>query len=248
MNSSKILKFLVLFFYCFGFSQNEKQIHGSIFCEGNAVQKIDVINLVSEKSTVSDLNGNFYISTKEKDILVFYSKNYEYKQIIIKKSDIESNNIKIVLVKKPEELDEVVIFNRKIVQTSENTQKYVDKPYFDDLQSSPINQNVYSGKTPGVNFFAIIGLISDLIKGKDSKKAEIKPALDFEKVVENPQYKIFFEKNLLLKKAEIALFLEFCSKDEKVNLLLKPNKVLELMDFFIVKNKEFKALLTLKKE
>jgi hypothetical protein len=105
--------YLLLLFFHLGFSQNEKLLHGRIICDQNAVQGIEVLNLVSEKSTVSDSNGDFNILAKAEDILVFTSKNYEYKRKFLENEDIETNNLKIVLVKKPEELKEVVI-NQKL--------------------------------------------------------------------------------------------------------------------------------------
>ena len=93
----------------FCFSQNQKSLHGRIVCDQNPVQGIEVINLVSEKSTVSDANGDFYIIAKPEDMLVFTSKNYEYKRKFLENEDIQTNNLKIELVKKPEELKEVVI-------------------------------------------------------------------------------------------------------------------------------------------
>jgi hypothetical protein len=100
-------------FLHFGFSQNEKLLHGKIVCDKNAVQGIEVLNLVSEKSTISDSNGDFYILAKAEDMLVFTSKNYEYKRKFLEKEDIELNDLKIEVVKKPEELKEVVI-NQKL--------------------------------------------------------------------------------------------------------------------------------------
>ncbi len=104
---------IAVLYTLFGFSQNDKLIHGTISCDGNAVQGIEILNLVSEKNTLSDANGDFYILAKAEDMLVFTSKNYEYKRKFLESSDIEKKTIKIVLVKKPEELKEVVI-NQKL--------------------------------------------------------------------------------------------------------------------------------------
>jgi hypothetical protein len=45
-----------------------------------------------------------------------------------------------------------------------------------------------------------------------------------------------------LKNDEIGLFLNFCESDIKLKELLKPDKEIELIDFLIEKNKEFKKL------
>ncbi len=100
--------FLLVVFQ-FGFSQTERFIHGKIICDGNPVQDIQVINLVSEKSTVSDNSGEFFILAKPQEMLVFSSINYDYKRRFLEQEDIDNTNILIKLTRKITHLDEVVI-------------------------------------------------------------------------------------------------------------------------------------------
>ena len=106
-------KFYFLFFYSFiiqiSFSQTEKLISGAAICDKTAVSGIEITNLVSEKSTVSDHNGRFSIAAKAEDMLVFTSINYEYKRKFLEQTDIDSNNLVINLTKKIEQLDEVIV-------------------------------------------------------------------------------------------------------------------------------------------
>jgi hypothetical protein len=105
----KALSFILLFIIQFSFAQSEKLIFGKIICENNPVSGIQITNLVSEKSTVSNVDGIFSILAKAEDMLVFTSINYEYKRKFLEQNDIDSNNLIIYLTKKIEQLDEVLV-------------------------------------------------------------------------------------------------------------------------------------------
>ena len=106
----KIYIYLLLSFLVqLSFSQNEKLISGKIICDNNVVSNIQITNLVSEKSSVSDINGDFSIFAKAEDMLVFTSTNYDYKRKILEQEDIDFNNLVINLIKKIEQLDEVIV-------------------------------------------------------------------------------------------------------------------------------------------
>lgn len=104
--------FLLLFLIQFSFSQ-EKLIHGKIAADGNNVEGINIVNLVNEKSAVSDANGDFYILAKADDLLVFSAINFEYKRKIIEGSDLKLKVIDIKMTPKVGQLDEVVITEYK---------------------------------------------------------------------------------------------------------------------------------------
>ena len=72
-------KLFVLFFLIllqFGFSQNEKLIEGIVFCDNLPLQGIEIVNIVSEKTAITDIDGKFSILVKVEDMLVFVSKKY----------------------------------------------------------------------------------------------------------------------------------------------------------------------------
>lgn len=77
--------------------------------ESGNVAGITVINLVNEKSTVSDNNGDFYILAKAEDLLVFSSVNLEYYRRSIEEEDLKTEILTIKLIAKTTELDEVVV-------------------------------------------------------------------------------------------------------------------------------------------
>lgn len=95
------------------FSQSEKLVHGKVLANGNYAAGIDVVNLVNEKSAITNEKGEFYILAKEDDLLVLSAISFEYKRRIITKEDVDSGIIRIDMVPKTTSLDEVVITKYK---------------------------------------------------------------------------------------------------------------------------------------
>lgn len=103
---------LILFLFSqitFGQTGDEKLIHGKIRVESGNVEGVTIINLVNEKSTVSDGNGDFFILVKADDLLVFSAVNLEYFRRIIEKKDLKSEVLIIKMTSKTTELKEVIV-------------------------------------------------------------------------------------------------------------------------------------------
>jgi hypothetical protein len=103
---------LFLFFLCqiiFGQTVGEKLIHGKIILSSGNAEGVNIINLVNEKSTVSDSNGDFFILAKAEDLLVFSSVNLEYYRKIIEVEDLKPTVLIIKMTSKTTELKEVVV-------------------------------------------------------------------------------------------------------------------------------------------
>lgn len=102
---------IFVFFSQMTFSQiiGEKLIHGKIIVESGSNSGVSIINLVNEKSTTSDNNGDFYILAKAEDLLVFSSVNLEYYRRIIEDVDLKAEVVTIKMTPKITELKEVVV-------------------------------------------------------------------------------------------------------------------------------------------
>jgi hypothetical protein len=87
----------------------EKILHGKIIVESGNVAGVTIINLVNEKSTLSDNDGVFYILAKADDLLVFSSVNLEYHRKIIEDEDLKPDLIIIKMTAKVTELKEVIV-------------------------------------------------------------------------------------------------------------------------------------------
>jgi hypothetical protein len=105
-------QFLFFLLFCqitFGQTNGEKILHGKISVASGIVEGVTIVNLVNEKSTISDSNGEFYILAKAEDLLVFSSVNLEYHRKIIEEEDLKADIIIIKMAAKITELKEVIV-------------------------------------------------------------------------------------------------------------------------------------------
>lgn len=105
-------KILLLFLFCqvtFCQTAGEKLLHGKIVVESGTVGGVTIINLVNEKTAISDGNGEFFILAKAKDLLVFSAVNLDYYRRIIEAEDLKDEVLTIKMTSKITELEEVVV-------------------------------------------------------------------------------------------------------------------------------------------
>lgn len=107
MKKNKI--FALLFFISYVNFAQEKLIKGKVVAEGNDVSGINLVNLVNEKSAVTDENGAFSILVKEEDMLVFSDESFYYKRKIIEADDLKKELLIIQMEPKPIEIEEVIV-------------------------------------------------------------------------------------------------------------------------------------------
>ena len=93
----------------FGQIASEKLLHGKIMVESGNVGGVTIINLVNEKTAISDGNGEFFILAKAEDLLVFSSVNLEYYRRIIDDEDFKVEVLTIKMTAKITELEEVIV-------------------------------------------------------------------------------------------------------------------------------------------
>lgn len=107
MKNNKML--LLAFLVSYIAVAQEKLIKGKVVADGNNVEGINLVNLVNEKSAITNANGEFSIMAKEEDMLVFSAINMYYKRKIIEAEDLEKEIIIIQMEPKVNQLEEVVI-------------------------------------------------------------------------------------------------------------------------------------------
>ncbi len=239
------IKFVVIFLLLIiqiSFSQSKTVYKGKILCNNFPIENIEIINLNSEKSVFSNSAGEFSMDANAKDILVFASKIYEVKRITIQPENLNNSLQIISLIKKPEELKEVIVTKIKWhhIGSDKNASSQID---LDKKQSQIKNPFIYDGSiTNGVDFIKIGSSLIDLFKkDKDETKRQA-PEIPFYELAKNTFYEEYCAKTLKLKSDEIALFLQFCDADPKSKMVAKNYNTLEMMDFLFRKSKEFKII------
>lgn len=229
----KLPVFFLFLLYQFGFSQTEKLIQAKVVCENFPLQGIEVLNLASKRTTISDSNGKFSILAKAKDTLMFVSKNYEYKRFLLKKEDLESNNLIISLTRKPEQLDEIIIISKVSFPKIKFDKNIANQLKLEKESNNPKPIGVYDGTIPNG-----LGMTINLSSGR--KKIH---QIEFKELTKKSYNDSFYIETLKLKPEEIGLFIEFCDADPKSKTVLENTNPLRLMDFLMSKKIEFKKML-----
>ncbi|WP_284652731.1 hypothetical protein [Flavobacterium terrisoli] len=237
------LFFLFFFNGAIGFAQSEKIIHGKILFGEKALSAIDIVNLNSRESTITDKDGHFSINAKIKDTLFIISKEYNDRRIALTKELLDQKNLILYLEKKPIELDEVGIVgikNQKItIQQAD-----LDKIKLEKQARTLKVPNVYTGEIEnGVDFIRLGKDIIGLFKNKDKDKSQKPlPPISFRDYLTTHFDTNFYTQKLKLKPEEISLFISFCEADPKAKIISQHQDILEATGFLISKKEEFQKL------
>ena len=234
----KLPVFILLFMFQYGFTQTEKLIKAKVYCNDFPLQGIEVLNLATQRTTITNSDGEFNILAKAKDTLMFVSKNHEYKRFFLKKEDLEKNSLIILLIRKPEELEEVVVISKIDFPKIKFDKNIASQLNIEKSRDHPKPFGVYDGTIANG-----IAMYINLPFGQ--KKIH---QIEFKELAKTNYEKTFYLDILKLKPEEVALFLEFCDADPRSKIILENVNSLRLMDFLFAKNIEFKILPALEKQ
>lgn len=242
----KLLTTISFLTYQISISQTEKLLHGKVVSNNSPLNKVEVINKTAKTSTTTNALGEFSIEVKAQDSLIFFTKDYLFARLKITAKEIETNNLIVKMIPKAEELNEVVILDKKttsislskaeILQIKLNSHK--PKPTlkiegFYETKGSPLDVDfIYWGKK-----------INYLLKKDEEPKKDI-PKINFTELIKSTINPDFLSKNLKLNVEEKELFLQFCDADPISKTLTENPNLLATMDFLYAKNNEFKKLKT----
>ena len=228
------LSFFFLFLMCqFGFSQTENLILGRVLCNDFPLQGIEIVNLVNKKSTLTDTNGRFSISANAEDMLVFVSEKYDYKRVFLDKEFLDKNNFTIVLNRKPEQLDEVVVISKISFPKIKFDKNIASQLTIEKAAKNPKPYGVYDGTIEN-------GIGMTIPLGGGRKRIH---EIEFKEFMKKNYNDSFYVEILKLKPEEIGLFIEFCDVDLKSKAVLENTNPLKSMDFLKSKKIEFEKML-----
>lgn len=127
--------FCLLFFICLGSAlAQDKRLEGKI-TNTQDVEGIHVLNLNSHYNSITNAIGEFYITVKPLDTLVFSSISYQIKEIVIDQETFDRGFLPVTLEPMVNELDEVYLGPSLSGDISRDIQRIeVEDPInFDDL-------------------------------------------------------------------------------------------------------------------
>lgn len=234
----KLLTTISFFTYQLTISQTEKLLSGKVIDQNYPLKGIEVINKTAKTSTRTNELGEFLILINPKDSLLFFHKDYFFSRLKVTSEQIQTNNLVVKMVLKPEELEEVVITKIKFDKIKSNRNSLI-VPY-SPLQSAT---GVYMGNIPGgINLIAAGSMIVDLFKKDKEEPKKKTPEISFKDLIETTCSEDYFIKDLKLKPEEKELFIQFCDADPQSKILVQQKNLLYTMDFLYKKNEEFKKL------
>ena len=165
MKIKNTLQFIILLLVqvAFGQTTNTKEIRGKITADSVAVDRINIVNITTEKATVSDAKGFFTIPVKEGDVLVFTAVNLEGLRRKITKEDLLEEVLSVIMLPKSIILNEVVVNESSITAESLRIIPYGQKKY------TPSERKLYTATSGG----GIDGLLNTISGRKAMLKKEI---------------------------------------------------------------------------
>ncbi|MBC5836910.1 peptidase associated/transthyretin-like domain-containing protein [Flavobacterium muglaense] len=229
----KIRYIFVLLSLQLGFSQN---IKGRVTFNKYAIPKVEVINASTKTLTLTDADGQFSITAKTNDILVFVSKQYQFKKLVLSPAVFTNGELIVEMMLKAEELKEVVITNMPAIKLSTDLNYENSK-----VSQYNIDRAAQAAKVTGVNMGTIENGITKTFRifNRNAKETPETPFKDFVKLNCDQNY---FENALHIKSEQIGLFIEFCDADPRSKHIVKTQNILTVMDFLFEKTNSFKKL------
>jgi len=183
-------------------------MHGVIFGMGNDVSGINVVNLVNEKSTITDAKGEFHILAKPEDLLIFSAMTFHYKRRIIVANDMLSSILVVNLEPKPNQLEEVVI--QKYVKVNAVDLGIIKKHV---KERSPASRRLASAQS---------GMITGLINRINGTTASLKKGIEIEakeiiidKFADDYFEPSYFTEVLKIDPEKVKAFQYYCVEDER---------------------------------
>ncbi len=107
------LSFIFILLCSFSCLAQERLLIGKIIVKDATPAGVRIINLVSEKESVSDAYGNFSIVAKPDDLLVFSAIHLDYMRHLVDEEDVKRGTLTITLTSHINQLEEVDIIRNK---------------------------------------------------------------------------------------------------------------------------------------
>ena len=139
---NKLTFIFILLFVQTGISQ--KLCNGTILVDGKLAEQVNIVNATTNKSTVSDSDGNFVISVSIGDVLVFSAVNLETKRKVITTDDLRDELVTVKMSRSITPLREVKV-NENTAITAENL-RIIPKG---QKKYSPAERRVHEATTGG---------------------------------------------------------------------------------------------------
>lgn len=235
-----ILLLLLLFQLAFSQATDEKMIHGKIVVASGTIEGVNIVNLVNEKSTASDSNGEFFILAKVEDLLIFSSVNLEYHRKIIEEDDLKQEVLIIRMTSKTNELKEVIVNKHPEINavslgiSAKGIKKY-----------TPAERRLYTAtSTPGDALLNMMSGRTAMLK----KEIEVEKKYNLLAKIDALFEEEYYTKTLKIPADYVKGFQFYCVEDEKLTTALRSKNKTMTMFLIVPLAQKFNTLLARKNE
>ncbi len=215
-------------------------LRGQVMYRNSPVANENVINTTSQRATITNDNGEFAISVKVDDELVFTAVNYQIQLIKITDKILENNRLVVEVNEKVTELDEVTVSpeNQKKFLELQN-EEFKEYEYETDQTTEVVNvalDPTVRGMRDGVNF---VNIFKALFMSKDKGEEEARSPLKISEVLRQVYDDEFFVMDLRIPQDNIDEFLLYCDNNIPSQTLLKKDNEFQLIDFLVTQSKSY---------
>lgn len=246
--------YLILLLICtFSLTAQETRtlISGTVTSKEKDMKNIHIVNKTTLKGTITSANGKFSIYAKNMDTLIFLGIQFERKEVVISKTNINNKSIQVELSTRTNVLKEVTIRKPENMAIALNLPNAGKEP----LKGVDLKLAYYSQKsTPIVILEMLIGKqggIDDLyniISGNRKKHRKLKQLIEEDKLKAHnkkvlKQIRIHFKDDffiyaLKIPSKQIDNFIKHCQTKNIIESFDKES-YLEVMDVFVKESKPF---------
>ena len=217
-------------------------LRGQVIYRDNYVQNENVVNITTQKATITDENGEFLIKVKVGDELVFSAVNYKIKSVIITEEILKNKRLVVEVKEKVTELSEVVVGpeNQQAFLKLKN-EEFKRFDYEEDSSSEIENTALNTTERGFKNGLNFVNIYKALFKSKKDEEEE--RSIRMSEVLRQVYEDDFFVYNLKIPQEKIGEFLVFCDTKMPARSLLKKDNEFELIEFLVNQSKAYLKIL-----
>ncbi|WP_273567796.1 hypothetical protein [Maribacter halichondriae] len=228
------------------FAQDDERriLRGQVLYRDVSVPNENVINVTSERATITDDQGRFAIAVKEGDDLAFTAVNYEMQVVKISDEILKKNRLVVEVNEKVTELDEIIVTpedkERFLQVKNEEFKEFeyeVDRST--EVENAAMRANSQQQIQDGLN---IANIFRALFKSNTSEEVS-GPKLKVSEVLRQVYDDEFFVVDLKLPQDQIGAFLVYTDDKLPEQSLLKKSNEFQLIDFLVTQSREFRKTL-----
>ena len=238
MMKKNYLIVFVLLMSTFVFAQNgEKLIKGKVLTGQIPVENVEVINISNQSSTTTNSKGEFQISAKSNDPLIYSNSNYENVRKRLLKSEFESGQITVSLIPIATNLDVVVIDKTNAISGFEGAKKFTPA----ERRLETANKQFRLNQGLEISNDAIINKISGKSK-RLKKEVEVERKEAFLEEFSDTFADEFFTEDLRIEKEYVDGFKFYLAEDPEFIKAFHTYSDQEFGAMILRKTEEYKKL------